>query len=201
MLQAPVFGEVGVDEAGRGCLWGDVVAAAVILPVVHEPWMSKLNDSKKLSAKARAALASEIKAHAVAWGVGRASAEEIDNINILQAAMLAMHRAIDALGDIEKLRIMVDGTHFKRYHTIPHQCVIGGDAKVMSIAAASILAKETRDADVLEACESEPDLKLKYGMDKHKGYGTLVHREALKEHGIHVQHRKTYAPVADLLNP
>lgn len=198
MLELPQQNEVGVDEAGRGCLWGSVVAAAVILPSDHEPWMDKLNDSKKLSAKARAKLAEEIKTHAV-WGIGEASAAEIDNTNILQATMTAMHRAIDALGDVPINELLIDGNHFKRYKDIVYRCVIGGDAKKMSIAAASILAKETRDAYVLSQCKAEPVLKEKYGMDKHKGYGTVFHREALKMHGVHPLHRMTYAPVAAVL--
>lgn len=180
----------GVDEAGRGPLAGPVVAAAVILdparPIVG------LNDSKKLSAKRRAALAIEIRAKALAWAVAEASVEEIDRINILQASLLAMQRAVAALATAPS-HALIDGNR------CPHlacsaEAIVGGDGKVESIAAASILAKTVRDAGMLELHASYPQ----YGFDRHMGYPTAVHLQALREHGASPVHRRSYAPVAQL---
>lgn len=201
MLELPQEGEIGIDESGRGTLWGNVVAATVILPSEYAPWMERLNDSKKLSAKSRAALVISIKEHAIAWSIGEASPQEIDDTNILRATITAMHRAIDGLGtarDTAKV-ISVDGTYFIKYQSLNYNCIPGGDAKRMSIAAASILAKEHRDASVLADCASDTDLKTKYFMDRHKGYGTKLHMESLKIHGAHPKHRKTFAPVAAVI--
>lgn len=196
MLLSPNIGEIGIDESGRGTLWGNVVAAAVMLPAEREPWMDKLNDSKKLSAKSRAELESLIKERC-RWGIGEASAEEIDGMNILRATMTAMHRAIDALGELgTNAHLMIDGTYFIRYKDLEYTCVPGGDAKFMSIAAASILAKEHRDRSVLQLCNVDPELKTKYMMDRHKGYGTKAHIEAVKLHGPHTNHRRTFSPIS-----
>jgi ribonuclease HII len=180
----------GVDEAGRGPLAGPVVAAAVILdpdkPIVG------LNDSKKLSAKRRASLAVEIRAKALAWAVAEASVEEIDRINILQASLLAMRRAVDGLA-LRPERALIDGNQCPRLDC-PAEAIIGGDGKVASIAAASILAKTVRDAGMLALHAIYPV----YGFDRHKGYPTAFHLQALRTHGPSPVHRRSYAPVAQL---
>ena len=180
----------GVDEAGRGPLAGPVVAAAVILdparPIVG------LNDSKKLSAKRRAALAIQIRAKALAWAVAEASVEEIDRINILQASLLAMQRAVAALATAPS-HALIDGNRCPQL-ACSAEAIVGGDGKVESIAAASILAKTVRDAGMLELHASYPQ----YGFDRHMGYPTAVHLQALREHGASPVHRRSYAPVAQL---
>jgi len=181
----------GVDEAGRGPLAGPVVAAAVILRVEDCP--EGLNDSKKLSAKRRAALEGEIKARAICWGLGVASVEDIDRINILWATMLAMTRAVEALGQ-ECQHILVDGNRVPDWRW-PATAVIGGDAKCLSIAAASILAKEARDRMMLEAAATHPH----YGWESNKGYGSAQHLAALRTHGPTPLHRRSFAPVAQML--
>ena len=178
----------GVDEAGRGPLAGAVVAAAVMLDPEHP--ISGLNDSKKLSAKRREALAIEIRSKALAWAVAEASVEEIDRINILQASLLAMQRAVDALS-IAPTHALIDGNRCPKL-SCTAEAVIGGDAKVASIAAASILAKTVRDADMLVLHEQYP----MYGFDRHKGYPTAAHLEALQKHGVSPVHRRSFAPVA-----
>lgn len=180
----------GVDEAGRGPLAGPVVAAAVILDPARP--IAGLNDSKKLSAKKREALAAEIRDKALAWAVAEASVEEIDRINILQASLLAMQRAVGALATAPE-HAMIDGN---RCPALPctAEAVIGGDGKVAAIAAASILAKTVRDAGMLELHASYPQ----YGFDRHMGYPTAVHLKALREHGASPVHRRSYAPVAQL---
>lgn len=181
----------GVDEAGRGPLAGPVVAAAVILdprrPIVG------LNDSKKLSAKRREALAIEIRSKALTWAIAEASVEEIDILNILQASLLAMRRAVDALG-VRPSHALIDGNRCPAL-LCPAQAIIGGDGKVASIAAASILAKTFRDAGMQELHAAYPQ----YGFDRHMGYPTAFHLAALREHGVSVVHRRSYAPVAQLL--
>lgn len=181
----------GVDEAGRGPLAGPVVAAAVILdparPIVG------LNDSKKLTAKRRAALAVEIREKALAWAVAEASVEEIDRINILQASLLAMQRAVAALTTPPE-HAMIDGNHCPKL-PCSAEAVIGGDARVAAIAAASILAKTVRDAGMLELHAVHPQ----YGFDRHMGYPTAIHLAALREHGVSPIHRRSYAPVAKIL--
>ncbi len=177
--------EAGCDEAGRGCLAGPVYAAAVILPdtEIHPG----LNDSKKLSSKVRRQLREWIEKHAVAFGVGVVSPEEIDEINILNASYLAMHRALDQLPvDIE--HILVDGNRFKPYRKIPYDCIVKGDGKYMSIAAASILAKTYRD-DYMENLHQEYPV---YNWKKNMGYPTAQHREAIKKYGITDYHRKSF---------
>jgi ribonuclease HII len=175
----------GCDEAGRGCLAGPVVAAAVILPKGFKNKM--LNDSKVLSEKKRDLLRPIIEKEAIAWAVGVVSPAEIDKINILNASFLAMHRAIDKLKTKAEL-LLIDGNRFNPYPNIPHECIIKGDAKFMSIAAASILAKTFRD-DIMK----ELDLKLpKYHWKNNKGYPTKQHRKAITEFGPNSHHRKSF---------
>lgn len=181
----------GVDEAGRGPLAGPVVAAAVILDPARP--IAGLNDSKKLSAKKREALAVEIREKALAWAVAEASVEEIDRINILQASLLAMQRAVAALATPPE-HALIDGNRCPAL-ACPAEAVIGGDGKVAAIAAASILAKTVRDAGMLELHTAHPQ----YGFDRHMGYPTAVHLAALREHGVSPEHRRSYAPVARIL--
>ena len=180
----------GCDEAGRGPLAGPVVAAAVILDPQNP--VSGLNDSKKLSAKRREALAIEIRARALAWSVAEASVEEIDRINILQASMLAMQRAVEGLS-IRPEKTLIDGNRCPAL-ACPAEAVVGGDGKVASIAAASILAKTVRDAGMLLLHADYP----MYGFDRHMGYPTAFHLQALRKHGASPVHRRSYAPVAQL---
>lgn len=181
----------GVDEAGRGPLAGAVFAAAVILNPEHP--IPGLADSKKLSEKKRDALAISIKQYALAWCVATASVEEIDNINILRASLLAMKRAIEGLV-IQPTQVLVDGLHCPDV-VIPSQAIVKGDSKVVEISAASILAKTARDAEMLQLHEIYPQ----YGFDKHKGYPVPLHLAALAMHGISPVHRRSYAPVKKFL--
>ena len=178
--------EAGCDEAGRGCLAGSVYAAAVILPPDYTN--DELNDSKKLSAKRRYALREVIERDAVAWAVGGATAAEIDEINILNASILAMHRALDKLAVRPKF-VIVDGNRFKPYHDVPHQTIVKGDGKYLAIAAASILAKTYRDDYMHELHKEFPY----YGWDRNAGYPTKQHREGIAEHGLTPYHRVTFA--------
>lgn len=180
----------GIDEAGRGPLAGPVVAAAVILD--PEQPIAGLNDSKKLSAKAREVLADEIRAKALAWAVAEASATEIDQINILQATFLAMQRAVAALS-ITPLRAVVDGNRCPKL-PIPVEAIVKGDGKVAAIAAASILAKTVRDQGM---CLLDQQYPL-YGFARHMGYPTAAHFAALQTHGPCPAHRRSFAPVAQL---
>lgn len=180
----------GVDEAGRGPLAGPVVAAAVILDPARP--IEGLNDSKKLSAKRRLTLAVEIRASALAWAVAEASVQEIDHLNILQASLLAMQRAVAALG-VQPERALIDGNRCPILGC-PSEAIIGGDGKVEAIAAASILAKTVRDAGMIELHARYPQ----YGFDRHMGYPTAVHLSALREYGASPEHRRSYAPVAQL---
>ena len=180
----------GVDEAGRGPLAGPVVAAAVILRMEDCP--DGLNDSKQLSAKRRAELEEEIKARALCWGVGVASVEEIDSINILWATMLAMTRAMEALTH-DCAHVLVDGNRCPQWRWAS-TAIVEGDAKCLSIAAASILAKEARDRMMIEAASEHPY----YGWESNKGYGSAFHLAALREHGPTPLHRRSFAPVAQL---
>ncbi len=175
----------GIDEAGRGPLAGDVFAAAVILPTGLE--IEGLNDSKKLSEKKREALFDVIIEKAVSYGIGRASAEEIDEINILNATFLAMRRAISALQQTPDF-CLVDGNQNIRELSLPQQPVIKGDSLSPSIAAASILAKVSRDRYMKEITKDYPQ----YAFEKHKGYGTKLHYEMLEKHGISDIHRKSF---------
>jgi len=181
----------GVDEAGRGPLAGPVFAAAVILNARHP--VEGLADSKKLTSRQRDALALEICAHAKAWAVASASVEEIDSINILQASLLAMRRAVEKL-TVTPQRVLVDGLHKPRL-TMPVQAIVRGDAMVAEISAASILAKVARDREMLVLHHRHPQ----YGFDRHKGYPTSAHLLALREHGVSAVHRRTFAPVRVLL--
>lgn len=192
LLQPPEGLVCGVDEAGRGPLAGPVVAAAVILDPARP--IEGLNDSKKLSAKRRSALAVEIRSRALAWAVAEASVEEIDCINILQASLLAMQRAVDALS-IRPSAALIDGNRCPQL-ACPTQAIIGGDGLVSSIAAASILAKTHRDAGMLELHAIYPQ----YGFDRHMGYPTAAHLAALRKHGVSPVHRRSYAPVAKMIS-
>ena len=177
--------EAGCDEAGRGCLAGSVFAAAVILPPDYENEL--LNDSKQLSEKKRYLLRSMIEKDALAWAVGVVTAEEIDKINILNASILAMHRALDALS-IRPEAIIVDGNRFKPYNDVPHTTIVKGDGKYLSIAAASILAKTYRDDYMKAIAEEFPQ----YDWRSNKGYPTKKHRAAIEEYGISPYHRKSF---------
>ena len=177
--------EAGCDEAGRGCLAGPVFAAAVILP---DNFCSELlNDSKKLSEKLRYDLRPVIEKEAVAWAVAMYDNNEIDKVNILNASILAMHRALDKL-TIRPRHIIIDGNHFKAYHNIPYTTVIKGDGKYLSIAAASVLAKTYRDEFMILLHKESPQ----YGWCQNKGYATSFHRQAIALHGITPHHRKTF---------
>lgn len=182
----------GVDEAGRGPLAGPVYAAAVILPETGIP--DGLNDSKKLTARRRDALAEEIRRTAVAWCIAQASVEEIDALNILQATFLAMRRACEGLA-VRPGQILIDGNRVPAGMIAPAQAIVKGDSKVKAISAASILAKTARDAD----CERLHDLYPDYGFDQHKGYGTALHLARLQQHGPCLAHRRSFAPVRDML--
>ena len=177
--------EAGCDEAGRGCLAGPVFAAAVILPPDFKSEL--LNDSKQLSEKNRYALRPLIEQEAIAWGIGVVTAPEIDAINILKASFLAMHRAIDQL-KVQPQALLIDGNRFTPYKEIPFTCMVKGDGRILSIAAASILAKTYRDDYMLQLAEEYPS----YGWQQNKGYPTRAHREAISKHGITPYHRKTF---------
>ncbi len=182
--------EAGCDEAGRGCLAGSVFAAAVILP---EDYVNEgLNDSKKLTPMRRYELRDEIERDALAWAVGVVTPEEIDKINILNASILAMHRALDQL-EVRPEAIIVDGNRFKPYRFIPYNTVVKGDGKYLSIAAASILAKTYRD-DYMDSLAREYP---QYAWDVNKGYPTEAHREAIAKYGITPYHRKSFRLLAD----
>ncbi len=181
----------GVDEAGRGPLAGAVYAAAVILNPARP--IFGLTDSKKLSEKKRDSLAIEIKQHALAWAIASSSVEEIDEINILHASLLAMKRAIEAL-EISPQLVLVDGNKRPKI-SLPCEAIVKGDSKVQAISAASILAKTALDANCLELHQIYPQ----YNFAKHKGYPTVEHIAMLVEHGVSPIHRKTYAPVRKLM--
>ncbi|MGV8827364.1 MAG: ribonuclease HII [Breznakibacter sp.] len=177
--------EAGCDEAGRGCLAGPVVAAAVILPPDYHNDL--LNDSKKLTEKQRNLLRPMIEQDALAWAVGIVSNGEIDEINILNASFLAMHRAIDQLS-LQPQHLLIDGNRFRKYNNIPHTCIVKGDGKYLPIAAASILAKTHRD-QIMEALHVQyPD----YNWEKNKGYPTKDHRAGIEKHGPTPLHRMTF---------
>ena len=177
--------EAGTDEAGRGCLSGPVVAAAVILPdnFQHE----LLNDSKQLSEKKRQELRPYIEEHALAYGVSFIHQEEVDELNVLQASITGMHRSIQQL-NIQPEFIIVDGNKFKPYEEVPHQTIVKGDAKFMSIAAASVLAKTYRDEYMEKIHQEFPQ----YNWQKNKGYPTKEHREAIRQFGATIYHRKSF---------
>jgi ribonuclease HII len=182
--------EAGCDEAGRGCLAGAVYAAAVILPPDFQ--CELLNDSKQLTERQRYQLRPIIEQEAVAWAVGVVTPEEIDKINILNASFLAMHRAIDGL-QVRPQHLLIDGNRFRKYNDLPHTTVVKGDGKLMSIAAASVLAKTYRD-DYMNALHKEYP---HYDWDKNKGYPTKAHREAIAQHGTTPYHRLTFNLLGD----
>ena len=177
--------EAGCDEAGRGCLAGPVVAAAVILPPDFQAPI--LNDSKQLSEKKRALLREQIEQEALCWAVVHVDPEEIDKINILQASIIGMHRALEQLGQTPE-GILVDGNKFHPFQGIPHHCIVKGDALYMSIAAASVLAKTHRDEYMEKLHLSYPD----YAWNRNKGYPTREHREGIKKFGPTPHHRKSF---------
>ena len=184
--------EAGCDEAGRGCLAGPVFAAAVMLP---KNFRNKLlNDSKQLTESQRLHLRPLIKQKAIAWAVASVSHDEIDEINILNASFLAMHRAIQLLKQKPQL-LLIDGNRFNRYEGIPHQCIVEGDSKFASIAAASVLAKTCRDEYMLELHHQYGQ----YAWNTNKGYATKKHREAILKHGISPVHRKSFRLLPDQL--
>lgn len=177
--------ETGTDEAGRGCLSGPVVAAAVILP--NDFSHPLLNDSKQLTEKQRQLLRPYIEENAISFSVGFVYQEEIDKINILQASILAMHKSIEGLAVCPEF-IIVDGNKFNNYKEIPHKTIVKGDAKFMSIAAASVLAKTYRDNYMEKIHLEHPQ----YFWSKNKGYPTKQHRDAIREHGVTKHHRKSF---------
>ncbi len=184
--------EAGCDEAGRGCLAGPVVAAAVILPVNF--FNETLNDSKQLSEKKRNELRNVIEEEALSWAVAFVDHEKIDQINILNASYLAMHKAIEKLDKIPQ-HLIIDGNRFMKYKSIPHRCIVKGDSKYLSIAAASILAKTHRDEYMMKLHEEFPN----YGWDKNKAYATKKHREAIVKYGLTPFHRKSFRLVDEQL--
>lgn len=182
--------EAGCDEAGRGCLAGSVYAAAVILPKDYRN--EALNDSKRLSASRRYALREEIERDAVAWAVGVVTPEEIDKINILNASILAMHRAVDQLS-VRPQALIIDGNRFRQYQDLPFTTIVKGDGKYQSIAAASILAKTFRDDYMKQLHQEFPY----YGWNRNAGYPTREHRDAIRKYGITPYHRKTFNLLGD----
>ncbi len=177
--------EAGLDEAGRGCLAGPVVAAAVILPKSYTHQF--LNDSKQLSKRQRETLRKDIMRDALAWEIAEVSNQEIDEINILKASLKAMHLAVDKF-NVKPEHLLIDGNRFPNYPLIPHTCIVKGDSKFLSIAAASILAKTYRD-DLMEELSR---LFPQYGWEHNAGYPTVKHRKAILEFGVTVHHRLTF---------
>jgi len=177
--------EAGCDEAGRGCYAGPVFAAAVILPRDFQHPL--LNDSKQVNAKQRQLLKGIIEQEAISWAVASVSNEEIDQINILKASYKTMHMAIDQLNSTPEL-LLIDGNRFIPYQKIAHQCIVKGDGKYSSIAAASILAKTYRDEFMMRLHEQYPQ----YGWNNNKGYGTAEHRSAIETYGLCEHHRKSF---------
>lgn len=184
--------EAGCDEAGRGCLAGPVVAAAVILPPRFRHPV--LDDSKKLSEKQREMLRSVIEREAISWAVGIVSVDEIDEINILNASFLAMHRALDQLTQIPQT-LLIDGNRFNAYKSLTHHCIIKGDGIYKSIAAASVLAKTHRDEIMLSLHASFPQ----YAWSQNKGYPTVAHRDFIRSSGSCMHHRQSFRLLPDQL--
>lgn len=177
--------EAGLDEVGRGCLAGPVVAAAVILPADYSHGL--LNDSKQLTAEQRLLIGQDIIREAIDWAIAEVSHEEIDRINILKASFLAMHRAVDRLKTAPE-HLLVDGNRFIPYPMLPHTCIIKGDSQYFSIAAASVLAKNYRDRLMCELARDYPQ----YGWEHNVGYPTIAHRKALLEFGVTPYHRRSF---------
>jgi len=178
--------EAGLDEAGRGCYAGPVYAAAVILP--KDFYHPLLNDSKQLSEHQRDKLRPVIEKESIAFAVTAVDNNEIDKINILQASFAAMHRSIDKLVTVPEL-LLIDGNRFKKYNTIPHECIVKGDGKFAAIAAASVLAKTYRDEYMQQLHKEFPQ----YGWDRNKGYGTAIHRSAIAAFGLCKYHRRSFS--------
>lgn len=189
---SPTLVEAGCDEAGRGCLAGPVVAAAVILPKDYKH--KKLNDSKQLTREVRELLRTEIERDAIAWAIAEVTCEEIDDINILNASFKAMHRAIDKLAHKPEL-LLIDGNRFTKNAEVQHECIIKGDSLYLSIAAASILAKTYRDDYMLKLAAQFPG----YGWETNAGYATQQHRDGIRELGITPFHRKSFTLLPDQL--
>lgn len=199
--------EIGVDEAGRGPMLGRVYSAAVVLPKEGEYRHDLMKDSKRFtSAKKIRGVADYIKENAVAWGVGYATEEDIDKLNIRRATFKAMHSAISQVLEslaLDDVRLLIDGNDFKPYTVIvpstgivqvPHVCITGGDNKFTPIAAASILAKVARDDYIADICDADQTLDERYGIRKNKGYGTKIHMDGIATHGITMHHRRTFGP-------
>ena len=182
--------EAGCDEAGRGCLAGSVYAAAVILPKDYHNEL--LNDSKQLTAKKRYLLREQIERDAIAWAVGIVTPKEIDEMNILRASITAMHRAVDQL-KVRPEALIIDGNRFYKYQDLPHTTIVKGDGKYLAIAAASILAKTSRDDYMAELHQEFPH----YGWDRNAGYPTKEHREGIRQHGTTPYHRMTFNLLGD----
>ncbi len=179
--------EAGTDEAGRGCLAGPVYAAAVILPDDYQHPL--LNDSKQLTDRQRRLLRTDIERDALAWAVGTCTPQEIDHINILNASILAMHRALDAVAEQMNIEaVIVDGNRFKPWRDKPFTTIVKGDGKMMAIAAASILAKTYRDDCMIALDQQYPQ----YGWEQNKGYPTKQHRDAIRRYGLTEHHRRTF---------
>ncbi len=183
-----VFPEAGCDEAGRGCLAGPVVAAAVILPRYPDRTLfAGLNDSKQLSPKTRLLMRELIRAHALSYGVGVINHATIDEVNILRASHMAMHLALEQL-DPQPEMVIVDGNRFTPYRDVPYECIVKGDAAFLSVAAASVLAKTARDEYMEELHAAYPQ----YGWDRNKGYPTPLHRRAIDKYGLSPYHRRSF---------
>jgi ribonuclease HII len=195
--------EVGIDEAGRGCLWGPLFAAAVVWPA-EEEWTdevraltAQIKDSKKVTPKRRAILEEAIQRHAMAWGIGRVEASEIDTLGMTRANRLAFTRALDSVEEkgCSPQRLLIDGILGLPPESLAgrEQCVEAkGDGTYVAIAAASILAKEGHDRAVRELCEADPTLAPRYGLLSSKGYGTAAHQKAIRVHGMHAEHRRLF---------
>lgn len=192
--------EVGLDEAGRGSLWGRLYVGAVIMSPEDEAYfdngatLRQITDSKKLTPRRRAVLADFIRENAIETAVAWAEPEEIDRINILQADMAAMHRALDSL-TVPFQRILVDGNYWQSWRDIPAVTITEGDAQSLPIAAASILAKEAHDQWVRTSISEDPSLHERWGLGSNMGYGTPTHLAGLRQHGAHPLHRRSFAPV------
>ena len=190
--------EICIDEVGRGCLFGDVYIACVVLPKGNEFNKKDIKDSKKFTSKSKLKnIANRIKEEALYWHVACINAEIIDEINILQAVMLGMHECVDKVlpkiyDNEKKIELIIDGNYFKSYKNIKHVCIEKGDSKFVGIAAASILAKNARDEYISDLCKEYPQLNEYYKLEKNVGYATKDHLNGIKENGITQWHRKTF---------